>query len=100
VGGWVSVIDLGGVELVEVSPAEATPEDIESGDGPVGEGDGVVIVELASPVVGRALEPSVELAGGPALVAGDDVVDVAVRGGDIAARGVLAVAVTHFDGAT
>ena len=49
-------------------------------------------------VVGSAFEASVEL-GGPTVHVRDDVVDVAVGGGDVAAGGVLAVAVADLDGA-
>ena len=52
------------------------------------------------PVVGGAFESAVELVGAAAVGPRDDVVDVAALSGDVAARWVLAVTVTHLDRAT
>ena len=82
-----------------VAPSEPGSEDIESVDGPFGVGRGVVVVEVVPAVVGCAFEAPVELAGRPATAVGDDVVHVAVRRGDVAPDGVLAVAVVYLDGA-
>ena len=51
-------------------------------------------------VVDGAGAASVFLGGGAALGVGDLVVDVAAFGGDVAAGGVLAVAVADFDGSS
>lgn len=57
-----------------------------------------VVVEFGPPVVGGALEPTVELMGEATGAEGDDVIDVALFSGHIAPGWVLAVAVAHFDG--
>ena len=57
----------------------------------------VVTIAVAGPVVEPAGRPSVVLDGGPVLGPWDHVVDLAVLGGEIAAR-VVALAVPELDG--
>ena len=83
--------------LVHDAPSDAGADPVESGDGPGREGDGVVVVPVRVPVVGGALEPAVELAGRSASTVGDDVVDVAVIGRNVAPGGVLAMTVADLD---
>jgi len=87
------------VFVLSDAPADAGAEFVESVDGAVW-ARGVVagVAEVGEAVVGVAAEVAAELAGVAAFCVGDDVVDIALVGGDVAPRGVLAVLVADLDG--
>ena len=93
------VVDLVVVFLpvVALSPSNAGAKDVQTSDVASGQWDRVVVVAIGVAVVSGAFEAPVELAGFAAGGPRHDVVDVALLGGDVAARRVLAVPVTDLD---
>ena len=80
-----------------LSPALSCSFDVGGADLAFGERLGVVVVTVDMAVVGGAFESAVELAGRPVLGVGDDVVDIAAVGANVAVRRVLASSVADLD---
>jgi len=97
--GFVGVVAVVAVGVVEVLPAETGADLVEDRDRSFRVWGGAVVVEGGVPVVGSAFEPSVELCRLPAEAVGDDVIHIAALDRDVTAGRVLAVPVADFDGA-